>query len=574
MTTPRSKHRRPDRTETGTVRKPWAGRSTVALAYPNTYSVGMSNLGFQTVYDRLNRMEDVVCERVFLPGPGEPPRAIESGRRLPEFDVIAFSVSFENDYPNLIVLLDAAGLPVRSADRNRSHPLVIAGGVACMLNPEPIAPFVDLFLLGEAEPMLSRFADAIRAETDTPARQNAIARHVPGAYVPARYTISYHGDGTIRAMEPVGDAPPRIRRAVATDLSDLSTCSAILTPDTPFDRTYLVEVSRGCPHGCRFCSAGFIYRPSRYRPLQLLERDLEAGCALTDRIGLVGAAVSDLPDLERLCSSIDPSEIRISFSSLRADALTPGLIKTLRESRVKTATIAPDAGSQRMRTVINKGLDEKTILDAAESLVAGGIPNLKLYFMVGLPSETLADVDAVVALCKRIKHRFLKSSRARGRIGEMTVTLSSFVPKPFTPFQWAPMDPVGTLKQKIRRIKDGLKPVANIRVHADIPRWSYIQAILSRGDRRVADMLMLAHRYGGNWAQALKASPLNPDFYAARERGLDECLPWDFIDHGIRKSFLRQEYRRALKGKSSPPCPAEGCVACGACGPGSESTTS
>jgi radical SAM superfamily enzyme YgiQ (UPF0313 family) len=343
-----------------------------------------------------------------------------------------------------------------------------------------------------------------------------------------------------------------------------------LTSDTAFDRTYLIEVGRGCPHGCRFCSAGFIYRPPRFRPISKLAENINQGISQTDRIGLVGSAISDLPGIADLCDQYRDEDIRISFSSLRADGLSPELLSALKQSKVKTATIAPDAGSERMRKVINKGITEEVILAAADALVANGIPNLKLYFMIGLPTETIDDVDAIIRLCKKIKHGFLKSSRSQKRIGEITISLNCFVPKPFTPFQWVAMDEVGSLKKKIRKIKNELKKVPNIRIHSDIPRWAYIQALFSRGDRRVADILQLAHTHKGNWAQTLKATSVNPDFYVLRNRDVDEQLPWDFIDQGIKKSFLQQEFQRALKALPSPACRVETCNICGVCNQESE----
>lgn len=558
--------------EIGTIRKPWKGRITVALVYPNTYHVGMSNLGFQAVYYLLNEMEHVVCERGFLsenkrPGSGHI-ITIESGRPISAFDVIAFSVSFENDFPNLLTIIEKARLPLRSSDREPPHPLIIAGGVAFFLDPEPVATFVDCFLIGEAEAILPRFFNTELPDLLNQDRMSCLktlARNVPGTYVPAFYNATYHSDGTFRSFEPKLDVPVKIERPFLKDLSRTPTCSTILTPDTTFDRTFLIEVGRGCTHGCRFCSTGFVYRPPRFRPLSLLETCLQHGISMTDQIGLVGACISDHPEINTLCNRKFEKNIRISFSSFRADALTPELLSVLKESKVKTATIAPDAGSQRMRNIINKGITEEDILNAAETLVAEGIPNLKLYFMVGLPLETMDDVEAIVTLCKQIKHRFLKSSRARKRIGEITVSLSCFVPKPFTPFQWVAMDDIRSLKKKIKTIKQGLKRVANVRVHADVPRWAYIQALLSRGDRKVAQILTLAHKNRGNWPKTFKESPVNPDFYVLRERSLDEEFPWDFIDHGINKSFLKQEYQRALKGKTSPPCPMEFCTLCGVC---------
>ena len=562
-------HKRFVDTEIGTIHKDTGGRIKVALGYPNRYHVGMSNLGFQSTYRLFNEIEHVACERFFLPENGHQAtgriKTIESDTPIFEFDIIAFSVSFENDYPNILTLLERAGLPLQSNDRGTPHPLVIAGGVACFLNPEPISPYIDIFLIGEAEEMLFRFFEFFEPGTDKKSSLQTIAQNVQSAYVPAFYNPSYNNDGTIASFKPVCDVPKKIIRPFVEDLALESTCSTIITPNTTFDRTFLIEVSRGCPHGCRFCSAGFIYRPPRFRPVELLKENMNQGMEIANKIGLVGAAVSDLPGIGRLCEQALKKDIRISFSSFRADALTPELISVLRKSKIKTATIAPDAGSERLRRVINKGITEEDVLSGVETLVENGILNLKLYFMVGLPTETMDDVAEITALCKRIKHRFLKSSRPKKRMGEITISLNSFVPKPFTPFQWCAMDDVNTLKKKIKKIKAGLKKVPNVRVNTDVPRWAYIQALLSRGDRKVANILSSAHKIGGNWAQTLKESSLNPDFYVIRERSLDELLPWDFIDHGIKKSFLKKEYKKGIKAKTSPPCPMESCNICGVC---------
>ena len=481
--------------------------------------------------------------------------------------MVAFSISFESDYPHLLEILEIAAIPLTSSERSGEYPMVTAGGVACMLNPEPIAPFVDCFLIGEAEVLLNPFFDRFDPEKDRREMLKTLARDVSGVYVPVFYEARYQEDGALQSFSPVEAVPETIKRVYAGHLPNDVTCSAILTPHTTFDSTYLIEVGRGCPHGCRFCGAGYIYRPPRFQTVERLKKCMEAGSSLTNKIGLVGAAVSDLPGITSLCAGYHDGKTRISFSSLRADALAPELLETLRQSRVKTATIAPDAGSERMRKVINKGIDEAALLLAAETLVAEGIPNLKLYFMVGLPTEQTEDVDAVVTLCKRIKHRFLASSRTRGRIGDITVSLISFVPKAVTPFQWSAMDETALLKQKIKRIKDGLRRLPNVRLHHDVPRHAYVQALLSRGDRRVASILAGLHRNGGNWAKTLKSSPVNADFYVVRERDTDELLPWDFIDHGISRSFLKEEYRRALSGKVSPSCPMQdNCKMCGVCG--------
>jgi radical SAM superfamily enzyme YgiQ (UPF0313 family) len=283
------------------------------------------------------------------------------------------------------------------------------------------------------------------------------------------------------------------------------------------------------------------------------------------RIGLVGAAVSDLPEIGAVCKEALARGVRISFSSLRADSISREVVEVLEKSGDKTATLAPDAASDRLRCVINKGITEEDLLGATELLVSHGIQHLKLYFMVGLPTETRADVKEIVDLCKKVKHRFLQTSRGKKRLGDITVSLNCFVPKPHTPFQWTPFEDIRSLKEKIRLVKDGLKRVANVRVHADIPKWAYIQALLSRGDRRIAKLLEMVQQNNGNWAQSLKAYPFNPDFYVRRERALDEILPWDFIDHGIKKSFLVKEYEMALQGKRSPVCQPGQCKICGVC---------
>ncbi len=572
--------------EIGVIRKDWRGRLRIALVYPNVYRVGMASLGFQTVYALFNKIESVVCERFFL-SPGAKPyskapsQSSESGKPLTDFDIIAFSLSFENDYPNLLTILDLNGIPLQAKDRNLSYPLIIAGGVACFLNPEPLAVFIDCFLIGEAETLIPDFIAAFEqtdyVNTDSgkygeKAKSRFLAdmaNKVAGLYAPLLYKTEYKADCTIKSFQTLVDShksvPTSVCRQYAYHLDHFSTCSTIVSSGAAFNNTYLVEIGRGCPHGCRFCSAGYIYRPPRFRSLAHLSQNIALGATITDKIGLLGAAVSDLPEIGQLCVNAIHNNTTLSFSSLRADAITPELTEAMRHSGVKTATIAPDAGSERMRRVINKGLTETDILSAAESLVKNGILNLKLYFMVGLPTETTDDVEAIADLCQKIKAVFLKSSRPNKRIGQITVSLNAFTPKPFTPFQWAPMVATRLLKRKIGRIRKRLKHLDNVRLQVNSLRQAYLQGLLSRGDRRVSLILLLARKNRWNWPKTFKETPIHPDFFSLRERLPDEHLPWDFIDHGISQTFLRNEYQRALQAKSTASCPMKDCRKCGVC---------
>jgi radical SAM superfamily enzyme YgiQ (UPF0313 family) len=574
--------------ETGVIRKSWRGRIRIALVYPNLYRVGMASLGFQTVYALFNAIDSVVCERFFL-APQEKShsrvrlQSSESGKPLTAFDIIAFSLSFENDYPNLLTILDTVRIPLQAKDRDRSYPLIIAGGVACFLNPEPLAAFIDCFLIGEAEELIPAFI-AVCEQTDyfnthpVKSAQSGkkaksrfiadLADNVPGLYAPLLYETDYKVDLTIKsfhAKDSSNGVPVSIIRQYARDLNCFSTCSTIVSRGAAFSNTYLIEIGRGCPHGCRFCSAGFIYRPPRFRSSAHLSQNIASGMTMTDKIGLLGAAVSDLPEIGQLCDYATRNNISLSFSSLRADAITPALTLAMRHSGVKTATIAPDAGSERMRRVINKGITETDILSAAEKLVKNGILNLKLYFMVGLPTETTDDVEAIADLCLKIKAVFLEYSRANRRIGEITVSLNAFTPKPFTPFQWVSMDTTRLLKSKIKRIRKRLQHTANVRIQVNSLRQAYLQASLSRGDRRVSEILLSACKNRWNWPKTFKETPIHPDFFSLRERSQNEYLPWDFIDHGISKAFLRNEYHRALQAKTTASCPMLDCHQCGVC---------
>ncbi|MCJ7771833.1 MAG: radical SAM protein [Desulfobacterales bacterium] len=539
------------------------------LIYPNTYHVGMSNLGFQAVYTLFNKNDHIVCERFFLPDTKpfacKQFTSLESHRSFSDFNIIAFSLSFENDYLNLLDILSFSKIPINSKDRDSNCPLIIAGGVACMLNPEPVHQFVDCFLIGEAEDILPEFIDNFSLSISRKTCLKNLATKVPGIYVPQFYKDFYNKDHTLRSFEPIEDVPDKISRRYVKDLSNTSTYSALLTPNTAFSSTFLIEVGRGCYHGCRFCAAGYIYRPPRFRSSSHIKECFDHAFLLTNKIGLVGSAVSDLPGLIDLCASAYHDHRNLSFSSIRADALTPELAAALHNCGVKTATIAPEGGSERIRKVINKGITESDIIQATELLVTAGIPNLKLYFMIGLPTETMEDIEAIVNLCQSIKNTFLAFSRPKKKIGNISVSLNPFVPKPFTPFQWAPIDHEQSLKVKINSIKKALKAIPNVNLQIEKPRSAYIQTLFSRGNRNVSFILKQALKNHGNWTKTLKTTSIDPDFFTYREIPVDELLPWDFIDHRIHKHFLQKEYKNAIRGLASAPCHMDDCNICGVC---------
>jgi radical SAM family uncharacterized protein len=569
--------------ERGTIRKNWGGRIRIALVFANRYSVGMSNLGFQSVYGALNQFDDIVCERVFYPEPEDLPIfrktsgrlfSLESQRPLRDFDLVAFSIPYENDYANALEMLHLAGLTVRSEDRDEGQPIVAAGGVALFLNPEPLAPFMDFIFIGEAEALLPDF---LQVWKDTRGSRSSrkhflgrLAKEVSGIYVPSLYDVVFHQDGTLQSMEPLpgSGAPERIsyRRA---DLDGSPPCQTVVrTPNAEFSDVTLIEIGRGCGRGCRFCAAGFVYRPLRVHAADKLMEVAKPAIAEGPRLGLVSAAVSDHPEISYLCQSLLDLGGTLSFSSLRADTLTPEIASALQSSRHRSVAIAPEAGSERMRRVINKNLSAEDIFRAADQLTEMGIIHLKLYFMIGLPTETQEDLEGLVDLAKRIKHHVLKISRGRKQMGTITLSIHSFVPKAFTPFQWASFAGVRVLKDRSRWIQKALQRIPNVRVHFDLPKWAYVQALLARGDRRASQFLEKVGVGGLSWMQSLRETPHNPDFWVMRERGENERFPWEIIDYSIRRSYLWSEYRRALEGKVSPPCTLdEGCRVCGVCGP-------
>ncbi len=568
----RFKPRGGKREETGAIVKQDKSLIKAALVYPNTYQAGMSSLGFQTVYRLINALDTVACQRVFLPEKARTPaqaRSEEAGLTLDQFDIILFSISFENDVIHLVHLLREAGIPSRSSDRNTIHPLVIAGGVACFLNPEPIADLIDCFLLGEAEMLIKPFFDLYTA---LPSRQHLLAQiesRLEGAYVPARHTPVLWKPApavspTATPHRPSESAQSPIRVRHVPDLSTISTATQVVTRDTAFKQSILIETGRGCPHGCRFCSAGYIYRPPRMYPASTITKAMDQAKDLTSKVGLVSSAVSNHPDINQICTYGIEQDLNLSFSSLRADALTDELIKSVAGSSVKTATIAPEAGSQHMRDIINKKLDQESILSCVDRFVSAGIPNLRLYFMVGLPHETLEDVDAIADLTLEIKERFLESARKMKRIGTITLSINPFIPKPATPFQWAAMRDPKDLKKRLDRIKTRLKAVSNVKIITESLKQARINALLSRGDRN-ASYLIEAAAKDASWTRTLKTHAQYVHTVIHTDHHEDTPLPWAFIDNGLDPSFLSRENQNAAKAKITPACPMIDCQTCQMC---------
>jgi len=552
--------------EQGTVHKDWGGRIPIALIYPNAYAVGMSNLGFLTVYRLLNDHEDIVCERAFVPdrdGPAEQastPRtetaylSMESQRRLSEFEILAFSVSYENDYPNIIEIVRGSGVPVlREARRTGTvgYPLLIAGGPAVFLNPEPLADVMDCFLLGEAEALLGEFLDVYRDRRYAPRSDLVRALcSVEGVYVPELYEPRYDGKGMLVAFDHAPGAPERVRRRRVENLGAFPTSAAITTPETEFGRMFLVEIGRGCGRRCPFCATGQIYHPVRYRSPASLEgiiaESIGRGDEAGSRFGLVCASLGDYPHLPELYELIRRAGGTISAPSIRIDTLDDRMLAMLADSGQKTITVALEAGTERVRKAVGKDISNQAVLETIDRLASFGIFGVRLYFMVGLPGEKDEDIDAIVGLVRQIRHRFLAVAKSTARMGEITLSVNPFVPKPWSPFQWCPMEEEAVLKERLKRIHRGLDREPNVHVTHALPKWAYLQALLSRGDRRVGMFLHAEESFPRDFKRAFRALNINPDFYVYRRRQRDELFPWDFIDQGVSKDTLYRDYEKAM----------------------------
>ena len=550
---------------------PHAGQK-VAIVYPNTYFVGMSNLGLHIIYEEINLRNDSVCERIFLPEKKEleaydktktPLMSVETQRPMHQFDVVAFDVTFEMDYFHIPLMLRHGRVPIMGKDRTEFDPIVIAGGPCATFNPEPFADFIDAFIIGEGEGLVSHVLDIIRDGKLEGLDRHAILRQladVSGVYVPSLYVPIYNEDGEFKGYDIVEGVPKTIKRHFEMLTSGGET--VVATNYTEFGAMYIIEVARGCGRHCRFCMAGYCFRVPRVRPLDILKEGVERAEKLGKKVGLMGAAISDYPEVDELVNYIRSKDMRYSCASLRADSLTQAVVDGLADSGQKTITIAPETGSERLRRVINKGISEEHLQNAATLSAKSGIQHMRLYIMIGLPTETDEDIEAIVGLAERTQAHMEKV----GCKGRLTLSINPFIPKPFTPFQWMAMDNQKAVEKKLQYIKKALQKNRRIEVLVESPKEAYIQGVLARGDRRLGAVIAAcaADRGSKSFKSEMKAAGLDMDNMNYRERSFDEFLPWSHLDMGMQEGYLEMEWKRSIDEAYTPPC-AKGCKRCGVC---------
>jgi radical SAM family uncharacterized protein len=566
---------------------------TFAFCFPDSYEVGMSHLGIKILYDIINKQPWALCERAFMPWPDMadglrrenlPLFSLESRQPLSCFDIVGFTLQYEMCYTNILEMLDLADIPIYSSDR-KDGPIIMAGG-PCAYNPEPLAPFIDVFQIGDGEEMMLEAITCVRdCKAAGKSRLETLRSlaHIEGIYVPAFYEASYNDDGTLSSFIPTDPSAPRIvRRCVVTDLDHASYPSAFIVPYTEaiHDRIVL-EIMRGCTRGCRFCQAGMLYRPVRERSVETLLRQAEELENATgyEEISLSSLSSGDYSNLTKLVTALieryKDKKVSVSLPSMRLDSIVKQSLEETQKIRKSGLTLAPEAGTQRLRDVINKGVTEEDLIRAVKDAFETGWSTVKLYFMIGLPTETEEDLAGIGVLARDVINTYFsvpKSIRAKGL--RVTCSASTFVPKAFTPFQWQAQDEYDTIIRKQKELADILHQVKGVNFNWHEPELSMLEACFARGDRRLAEVLYHAWKKGCRmdawseylrfdlWLEAFKDCGLDPTFYANRMRGEKELLPWDFIDAGVTKAYLWREWQRALKGETTPDC-RNGCQGCG-----------
>lgn len=547
-------------------------RTPVAFVYPNAYHLGMSNLGLHILYQIINGRGDTACERFFLPEgrllrdyekSGTPLLSMETQRPLADFAVIFVMLSFEMDYDNLLKVLDLGNIKLRAAERGGREPLVIIGGPCATFNPEPMAAVADACVIGEGEETVQHILDAVY-EGGSKEEQLLALANIPGVYVPRFYEARYDADGVFTGVAADARVPQRVERQWVRDIDAYPHTSAIVTDQTEFENMYIVEVARGCGRHCRFCMAGYCFRKPRPRKLENILADIERRPEQTRKVGLMGAAVSDHPQIKELTAELVRRGVSFSVASLRADTLDEQMTAALAASGQRTMTVAPEAGSERMRRSINKGITEQHVYKAMELAAAAGMKNIKLYYMIGLPGEEDGDIDEMIAMINRIRSKMDEA----GNTGELVISVNGFVPKPFTPYQWEPLCSIKTLKRRFEMLKSAFKKNRRIKLITESLKETVVQAVLARGDRRMGQALLAAHETGQQLKSVLKDMGIDAEEYAGRRLEVGAPLPWSHLDMGFREDYLAAELERSRSGSFTPMCPLEAdvCRRCGVCG--------